>query len=272
MTIDRLASRDNQILKRIRLIASGARRAPSDVVVAEGVRVLEEALKARCAFEMMVISERFGADEREARLIDCCLNGDVRVYRTSELLFRSISSVQTPQGAVALVRVAPASLESVPCGANPLIMYACGIQDPGNLGTLVRTAVAAKVAFLCTSEGTVSARNPKSVRSSAGTFFHLPVIEKVAFSEFSRYCSDRSIEPFRTDPSKGIIYSEADLTAPCAILLGNEGSGMGAEYDGCRALRIPLSDQAESLNVAVAGAVLLFEACRQRRFSSKDSL
>jgi len=194
------------------------------------------------------------------------------VYRLKGNLFKSISAVQTHQGAAALVRVPELALPSVRPEANPLILYACGIQDPGNLGTLIRTAAAAGASLVCSMKGTVSARSAKVIRSSAGSFFRVPVVEHTEISEFQRYCELHSIRMYRTDARQGVIYTEANLRSPCALLLGNEGGGTAeAEFSVFPALRIPMAESVESLNVAVAGAIILFEARRQRLDEIRDS-
>jgi len=163
------------------------------------------------------------------------------------------------------VRVPQPKLTSIHPRHDALFLYACGVQDPGNLGTLVRTAAAAGVDLVCTTPGTVSARNPKAIRSSAGSFFRVPLVEYAEASEFREYCARHSIRLYRTDAQKGVIYTGADLKSACAILVGNEGAGVsGKLFPSVPAIRIPMAEGMESLNVAVAGAIVLFEARRQR--------
>jgi RNA methyltransferase, TrmH family len=266
MTVTHLTSKDNPLLKTIRLMMSGSRRSPEHLVAAEGVRVLEEVNRAGCAIETVVCSEDFGSNAREKSLLDTWVSSKLPIYVTAEKLFRSISNVQTSQGAIALVRAPKLALDGIPLAPHALILCACEIQDPGNLGTLIRTAAAAGVHAVCTTKGTVSARNPKSLRSSAGAFFRLPLIEHVDGSEFRDYCEAHSILPYRTDPREGMPYTKADLRRSCAIFLGNEGSGMPRDVlAGFESIHIPMAEGAESLNVAIAGSIILFEAYRQRR-------
>jgi RNA methyltransferase, TrmH family len=265
MSVSQLTSKDNALLKTIRLIASGSKNAPEDMVVAEGIRVLEEANASGCSIDAVVFSKNFGSDARGQDLLDEWNSRGIRLFQIPENLFKSISSVQTPQGALALVRVPRQSFAELSFPAESLILCAFGIQDPGNLGTLIRTAFAAGVTLVCTTQGTVSARNPKSIRSSAGAFFHLPIIEHIGFPELRSHCNSHSIRLYRTATRDGIIHTEADLRSSCAIVLGNEGSGIGTEeFEGLLPIRIPMAKGAESLNVAIAGAIILFEASRQR--------
>ena len=268
MALSQLTGKNNRLFKTIRLVSSGSRQAPDGLVLAEGIRVLEEAQRSGCSFEAVVFSEHFGSDPRERRLLDEWRSKRVRLYRTQAKLLKSVSSVQTPQGVLALVRVPHLTLDKIELPENPLILCAHGIQDPGNLGTLVRTAAAASACLICTIKGTVSARNPKAVRSSAGVFFRLPVVEHVEPSDFRKFCDRRSIVMYRTDPRVGLPYTEADLRTSCAIVLGSEGGGIAeSEFAGLGAVRIPMTDGVESLNVSVAGGLVLFEAFNQRRNS-----
>jgi RNA methyltransferase, TrmH family len=265
MTVSYIASKDNPLLKTIRRMMSGARRSPEQLVAVEGIRMLEEVNKAGCEIETVVYSELFGSDGREKSLLDAWLSKQITIYRTGEKLFQSISGVQTPQGAIALIRAPKLLLGDIMPSANALILCACEVQDPGNMGTLIRTAAAAGATMICTTKGAVSARNPKSIRSSAGAFFHLPVIEHADANDIQAYCNTHSIRPYRTDPRKGMLYTQADFRCPCAIFLGNEGSGMPQDAtSGFTSIHIPMAEGVESLNVAMAGAVILFEAFRQR--------
>ena len=265
MAIPQLTSSNNSLLKTIRLVTSGSHRAPKDLVVAEGIRVLEEVNRCGCEIVAVVVSEGFGVSGREASLLSAWASSDVRVCSADSKLFLSISDVRTPQGALALVRMSELSLQEEAPVQDALILFACGIQDPGNLGTLIRTSAAAGVTLVCTSKRTVSARNPKAIRSSAGAFFRLPVIEHTEASDFLHYCEQHKLRIFRTDVREGSPYTEADLRSPCAIVLGNEGGGiLSEEFSRNPAIHIPMAAGVESLNVAAAGAILLFEAYRQR--------
>ncbi len=259
-----LTSTNNPLLKRIRLLSSGSRRAPSDLVLAEGTRVLEEAMASGHTVTAVVVSDAFGRDSREQGLLDNWRNRKIPIYRVQKNLFQALSCLQTSQGAIAIVTI-PEPRLPLNLAGNTVVLYACGIQDPGNLGTLIRTAAASGATLVCTSRETVSARNPKAIRSSAGVYFHHPPVEDVSADAFLHFCRDRSIRVYRTDARAGIPYTEADLASPCAVLLGNEGRGMEeAAFAGLPSIRIPMANGIESLNVALAGAVIVFEAARQR--------
>jgi RNA methyltransferase, TrmH family len=233
--------------------------------VAEGLRVLEEAILAGCAFEAVLVSENFGADPREAELLDSWSNQKAPIRRASASLLKDLSDVVSPQGAVALVHVPRLALTAVKLQPRPLLLCLCAIQDPGNLGTLLRSARAAGVSLVCSTSGTVSARNPKAVRASAGAFFHMPIVEGLAPGEFIRYCRNQGVSMLQAHGHAEHSCWATDLTKPAAIILGNEARGLASSAWGdIPSIRVPMTSGVESLNVAVAGSVMLFEAFRQR--------
>lgn len=265
MRIPILTSKDNPLVRTIRLAAAQARRVPPELVVAEGLRVLEEAADAGCALQAALVNDNFGADPRERALLDTWSARNVPVRCAAASLMRRLSDVVSPQGALALVQVPLLTLATLEERPNPLILCLCGIQDPGNLGTLLRTARAAGVSLVCSTAGTVSARSPKAIRASAGAFFRIPVVEGLRPAEFLDYCRARRILLYQANPRGEHSCWAFDLKGPTAIILGNETRGLpGQEWAGIPSIKIPMTPGVESLNVAVAGAVLLFEALRQR--------
>ena len=265
MIVTHLTSKENPLFKRIRLVASQARRAPADIVLAEGVKNLEEATSAGCAFDSVIHSEHFGRGQRERRLLHVWRKQGVRLFSAREELIASASDVQSFQGVLALVRVPLVTLDGIKLQPGPLVLCICGVQDPGNLGALIRTALAAGVNLICTTVGTVSARNPKAIRASAGAFFGVQIVEHIRPQEFTALCRSHSVPILRADAHGGLPYTQAVYRPSCAVLLGNEGQGVAEEdWGDSGAVHIPMDRNVESLGVAAAGAVVLFEAHRQR--------
>lgn len=265
MIVTHLTSKENPVFKKIRLVVSQARKAPADLVLAEGMTNLEEATNAGCIIDSVIYSERFPCDPSERMLLQTWRRRGVKLFSAKSSLIASVSGVQSFQGALALVRVPIATLDGVNIPPDPLVLCICGIQDPGNIGALIRTGLAAGVSLICTTMGTVSARNPKAVRASAGAFFASQIVERIKSQEFMQLCRRHSIKVFRADAHEGLSYAQVDYRAACALLLGNEGHGIPTEeWDGSQPVHIPMERNVESLGVAAAGAVFLFEAHRQR--------
>ena len=266
-----LTSKENSLLKSIRLAASEARRSAREYVVAEGLRAVREAARSGHVLEAVLISQNFASSAEETATLAEWLPRHVHIRRTTDSLFKSVSGVQSPQGILALVRVPVVALGEAALPPNPLILCACGIQDPGNLGTLVRTATAARASMVCTTPGSASARNPKAIRASAGTFFHIPVIERVSAGQLVELSARKNIKLYRTDAAAAQSYLDCDFRSACAVLLGNESAGVAAdEWPGAVSIGIPTTPEVESLNVAAAGAIILFEAYRQRILTSQQ--
>jgi len=260
-----LTSRNNPLIKTIRLVGAQQRSAPSEFVLAEGIRVIREALHSGRTLDAVLVGERFGRRPEEEALVSQLPGRGIRLCRVSEALLLSLSAVSTPQGALALVHLPAVELCSAPLPENPLLLCACGIQDPGNLGTLIRTAWAAGASMILTTRDTASARNPKAVRASAGACFHLPIVEHLEPFQVQEYCRLHNIHLCRTIPHSGKIYTQVDFRIPTAILLGNEARGISElDWNNIPAVSIPMAQSAESLNVASAGAILLFEILAQR--------
>jgi RNA methyltransferase, TrmH family len=264
MTYQRLTSDNSALLKTIRRLNSGD--ASGTLAAAEGIRVLEEAARSGSEIEAVVISEHFGATRREQALLEVWDAKGVRIRSVTDRVFKSISGVQTHQGAVALVRVPELVLDDMSPGDDALILIACRIQDPGNMGTLIRTAAAVGASMVVSLPGSVSVRNSKVIRSSAGALFRIPVVENALPAKVLDFCRSNMIQLYRTDVRTGTVYTKVDLRGPSALLLGNEADGISEkDFASLPAITIPMMKDSESLNVGMAGTVILFEAFRQRR-------
>jgi len=188
---------------------------------------------------------------------------NMRVLEVTSEVLRSVSETESPQGIVATFAF-PEQREPTP--GVPLVVVADGVRDPGNLGTLLRAALGAGTTLFCTTSATVDLYNPKVVRAAMGAHFRLPLRSNVGWDRLAEILTDcEAIWGATADGET--VYNDADWRAPSAIIVGNEDRGLTPE--GRRhctgSVAIPLQGGLESLNVAVAAAVLLFEAARQRR-------
>ncbi len=181
-------------------------------------------------------------------------------------VFASAVSTETPQGIAALVEPPAFTFDDIlRANTTPLLIVAAALQDPGNLGTLIRSSEAFGATGLITLPGTVSQWNQKAVRASAGSVFRLPIAVLREDEVFSALQS-HNIATLAAVAADGESLTQHDLTRPTALILGNEGSGIPAEIL-CRAthrITIPCPGPVESLNAAIAGSILLYEASRQR--------
>jgi TrmH family RNA methyltransferase len=253
-----VTSRSNARVKQLRAAFNGHARLSGGLVAIEGEHLLTEALRSGVVLKTVFLSER--------REVPKIVPHGVEVLRLTDEIFSSLADTQSPQGIAALIEPLVHTLDTVIVGM-PLILLAAGLQDPGNLGTLVRSAEAFGATSVLTTPGTVSAWNQKALRASVGSVFRIPVVpvssEEVASLKNQKVgllaavgAADRGVIPAQ----------EMDFTQPCAILIGNEGAGLSPDWLEMADARvtIPYPGPVESLNAAIAGSLLLYEASRQR--------
>ena len=186
----------------------------------------------------------------------------------SENVCKHLSDTKTPQGVIAVVRRTEPSIEELlHKEKNPCFFLLENLQDPGNLGTIVRTAEGAGVTGIIMNRETVDIYNPKVIRSTMGAVFRMPFLYVEDLPEKIKELQKKSIKTYAAHLRGENAYDEEDYTTGCAFLIGNEGNGLRDEVADCAncLIRIPMEGEAESLNAAVAAAVLMFEAGRQRR-------
>jgi len=264
--IRQIGSPTNSLLKVYRrALAKGTTR--EGWLAVEGPFLVEEALAAAPAVRTHSVLMAESAWTKFSRLMER-LSAEAEAVRVPDRLFEQVAQTQNPQGIAALVELPPHNLETILGGRNLLLLVACGLQDPGNLGTLMRSAAAFGASALCTLPETVSPFNPKAVRSSAGAIFRLPILAGLASSELLhrlRAAQVRIVAAHRHSPSP---LDQADLKGSLAILVGKEASGLPPEIarEAAQALSIPIRPGVDSVNVATAGSVFLYEAARQRGF------
>jgi TrmH family RNA methyltransferase len=253
-----ISSRDNAAYKAMhRLVSKSSERKASGMSVLDGAHLLAAFLDSGAAPEEVMVN-RAGAEDAEIAAL--VRRSAAPVTQLSDALFRSLSTVDSPSGVIASV-LTP---QPKPVAATaPLVLLLEDIQDPGNVGTLIRSAAAAGASDVMLSRGCAFAWSPKVLRSAMGGHFALNIVEGADLTDFvARY---RGTVIALAGGGGDSIY-DLDLRGPCAFIVGNEGAGISAalaERAKARA-RIPTSPRVESLNAGVAGSVALFECMRQR--------
>lgn len=258
----RVASRQNARVKELRRLFHEAAPNEKGEVAIEGMHLLEEAIRAGLRLETVFFGE--GARERAHKLLPQ-LSAHAETLLLPDDVFASAVPTESPQGVAALVRVKSFTLEDMFRPAPSLVVVAAGLQDPGNLGTIARSAEAFGATGLLLGERTVSPWNWKAVRASAGSMFRLP-LAKIKLAAALQNAKERGLRVLATSSHKGTMIAACDLRGPVAIVIGNEGAGLPkdvlAQTD--EAICIPQSAKVESLNAGIATSVILYEAARQR--------
>lgn len=264
----RVEGRHNALVKEMRRAFSQAELTEGGEYAIEGIRIVEEAIRSGLRFRVVFFSE---SAESQAHKLLPQISSHVETAVLPDKLFASVVPSETPQGVAALVRYRQSSLNDVleRMAVGPMLVVA-GLQDPGNLGTILRSAEAFGAAGVLLGEGTVSPFNPKVVRGSAGSIFRLPVV-RVKLTEILEELRAKQIRLVATSSHKGVVLPKANLSASIAVLIGAEGGGVPREWlaKADEIVAIPHSPQVESLNAGVAASIVLYEIARQRAFTTE---
>ncbi len=255
--------RHNTLVKELRKAFFRSQPAPDGSVAIEGVRIIEEAVRSGLKFRAVFFSA--SAENRAQKLLPQ-LGSHVETVILPDKLFASAVPSEGPQGVAALVHLKKYHLDHIlkQAESGPVVALA-GLQDPGNLGTILRSAEAFGATGVLLGEGTVSALNAKVIRASAGSVFRLPVLP-ADLAAVLPTLRERGSRLLATSSHKGIPLPEANLSGPTVILVGNEGAGIPRELTPFvdETVAIPHSPHVESLNAGIAASIILYEVARQR--------
>ena len=250
-----VTSRANPRLKQLRAAFHSNARLSNGLVALEGEHLLVEAIRTGQTIKAVFVSDR--------RPVPAYLPAGVEVLRVADELFAGAVETRSPQGIAALLLPPEGTLQEMLRGV-PLLLIAVGLQDPGNLGTLIRSADAFGATGVLTTPGTASPWNQKAMRASAGSVFRIPLA--CAGPEAADLLKQRGVRLLAAMKDDASAAEAVDLTGPCAVMIGNEGSGLSPDWLRLADARmtIPCPGWVESLNAGVAGSILLYEAARQR--------
>jgi TrmH family RNA methyltransferase len=260
-------SKQNSRLKELRRLLAHPAQQAGTLAAIEGPNLLEEALRAGLRVDSVFVAQ--GAEDLLEALP---LPPQTEVLLMPREVLESALSTETPQPIAALIEQPAwtwADIFPAQAKTAPLLLILAGVQDPGNLGTILRSAEAFSATAVLSLPGTVSAWNPKAVRASAGSLFRLPLLTTSAEECFAKLRGS-GVKIWTTAVHGAEAADRINLAAPVALIIGNEGNGVpqstAAQADG--AVTIPCPGPVESLNAAVAASLLLYEASRQRRIGS----
>ena len=294
-----ITSVNNQRVKEVANLKQKKYRTESGTFFVEGLRAVQEAVQYADVTELFYTEAEAGrldevlkaagnvpADTKEksenkknanhnnagtAKKRNEAANG-IRMYQVDEKVMAKLSDTKAPQGVLAVIRTPEQNLRQLRPGTasdnNAPVIILDRVQDPGNLGTIIRTADAVGALGLILLEGCVDAYSPKVVRASMGSLFHLPVVQDVTAEEALTWCYRNGYEPAANALKNAQNVYKADISKKMAFLFGNEANGVAEELQAAAETRlfIPMAGLAESMNVAMAAGIILFEGLRQRKF------
>lgn len=257
-----ITSRRHPLVRRVRAAADGH----AGEVLLEGPHLVAEALAGACTVRLVVASEEAAQRPEGAGLLARAAAHGVPVQRVTAAVLDAVSPTRTPAGVLALASLALASVDALVGAATPLVTVAVGVQDPGNMGTLMRSSEAAGATGLAALGTTAHPFGWKALRGSMGSALRLPVLRDPDARPTLRALRGRGLCVVALDARGAIPLYEADLAVPVALCAGGEGAGLSAEVLAMAdvRVRIPMAAPVESLNVGVAASLVLFEARRQR--------
>lgn len=259
-----ITSLQNSLVKQVRQLHRAKERREQQLFLLEGTHLLEAACAANCDFVAVCSTPDW--QQAHLALWEQLVDRSQRVEMVSEAVLQAMATTVNPDGVVAMAARFPAA---APAPDMTLGVALETLQDPGNLGTVIRTAVAAGAEGLWLSANSVDLDHPKVLRASAGQWFHLPMAVSLDLKAEMQTFKKQGVQIIATLPTATLTYWQVDLTCPTLILLGNEGGGLSSELSAMSdvAVQIPLAIGVESLNVAVAAALMLYEARRQREYA-----
>ena len=265
MSNEIITSRKNPLAQRARAVRDGRERV---FVFVEGVRLCEEALRAGVEFEFALFTPSVEEAERGARLVEELRGACPRVLAVNESVLESVSDTKTSQGVVAIARRPRTGADVLGRDVEtPLVVIMHAVNNPSNAGAMLRVAEAAGATAVITTKGSTDPLSPKALRGSMGSAFRVPLWAGATFEEALGWCAERGIRTVSTDARATATHTEIDWTTPRAVVVGPEAGGLtDAETRAAdESVRIPMREPVESLNVAVALGVILYEALRQRK-------
>lgn len=260
-----ITSRDNSLLRQARSVRDGKM---VELIFVEGLRLAEEAIRSELKIEAVIVSAELAQKEKAVGLLTELGQVSSRLASVSEKLLESISYTKTPQGIVLLAARPETSKQHFAANQSDpaLTVVMHRINNPVNVGAILRTAEAAGATGAIATQNTSDPFSAKSLRGAMGSTFRLPIWSGPTYEEALSWCGQRGIKTICADIHAPSAYNEVDWEGPSALILGPESEGLSsAEISKANeAVRIPMQGLAESLNVAVAGGILLYEAARQR--------
>jgi TrmH family RNA methyltransferase len=258
--LDIIQSRDNALIKNIKKLKEKKYRLQQEAFLIEGFRFVEEALKSDFEIETIFISENVLNNTYTVALMEL-IHSDTKVYCVSNNVFKDICDTETPQGIAACVKLKKYNLQD----RDGFYVLVDRIQDPGNMGTIIRTAHAAGALGVIYTKGTVDVYNEKTLRATMGSIFNIPVIEDSELKSVNELKS-RGFQIVVSSLDTDNNFFDVNLRGNLMLCIGNEGNGISEVIYALadKKVKIPMPGGAESLNASIAASVMIYEIVRQK--------
>ncbi len=260
-----ITSRDNNTIKHLRSLADPKIRDKERIFLVEGVKIVEEALRDNLGVEMIVAAPTLVRHHGRG-VLKLAESRSLDILWVSDRLLDALSESKTPQPVMAEVKMKEHFEDDLLNDDRGLIIITIQLQDPGNLGTIIRTAEAVGASGVAITANTVDPYNAKAIRASMGSILRLPIVRIDDGTAFIQACKQKGFQTVAAVLTGERTHFDVDLTKPTAVILGQEGAGLQKDImaNADMSVRIPMAASLDSLNVATAAAVILYETMRQR--------
>lgn len=256
-----IESKENNLYKETKKLKERKNRNKSNKYIIEGFRLVQEAFKAKLSIDYIISTK--DNNEKISKYLSDYISESVKIYEMSDILFKELISTENPQGILAVI-----SMENKPLEYDGDFYLLCDkVQDPGNLGTIIRTAHAAGVNGIILTKGTVDIYNEKTIRSTMGSLFYVPTYYDDENLSLVKELKNKGFNLVVTSLDTNKDFFEEDLKGKVILTVGNEGNGVSDEVFELAdtKVKIPMPGNAESLNVAIATSIIIYEKVRQNR-------
>lgn len=259
-----ITSSSNKLIKEIKMLQKRKERWSKKCFFIEGTRAVEQCIKSDAGIKHIVYSRELLGDEMD-KVLSLIDEVSYETYEISDKLFKEISDTDNPQGILAVVNFDEFTLDDI-LKENNFIIVLDRVQDPGNLGTIIRTADAFGANGIIVTNGCVDVYNPKTIRSTMGSIFQIPIVHMGETKEALESLKQENISIISSSLNTDKYSYDIDFKTSCAIVIGNEAKGISEEVLSLsdQLVKIPMVGEAESLNAAIASGVLMYEVLRQR--------
>lgn len=260
-----ITSSQNTIVKELKSLKTKRTRDEKGLFFIEGIRFMEEALKENAEIDKIFISDKLGDINGGSEILKRVNDESYTIYSLPDKLFKEVSDTESPQGILATIRFRKMSTDEIQADGRFYIILD-SLQDPGNMGTIIRTADAAGVSGIIISKGCVDIYNPKVLRSTMGSVFHIPLYHSEDLINPITKLKKSGFKIYAAHLMGSANYFEEDMRGQSAIIIGNEANGISDEIaeQADVLVKIPMPGRAESLNASVAASLLMYEVVRQQ--------
>ncbi len=267
-----ITSSSNNTIKHVKSLKKKKYRERYNEFIVEGLRILEHGIKNNAMFSGIFYSDEFEDNLEASKLLSYINEKDIPVYKLDRKIFKEIADTENPQGILATVIKKDYQIHNIINKDNFTIVILDRLQDPGNLGTIIRTSDAAGVDAVVITKGCVDVYNEKTVRSTMGSIFTIPILKIDDINDFIDNLIEKKINIVSTTLDSNFYHYDINYGKKNAIIIGNEGNGIDEEiiHKSNIKVKIPMMGKAESLNASVAAGIIIYETLRQK-MSSENS-